>query len=193
MLIPIGYAQINLRFEVTDWPRNAEVVYGVELNEPGDTPADVAEKAWDLAVDHLLSVATVNHKLVMARAKFGPNATGPYAERTGIEAGTVNQSPTPPQVTMLISKTTDQGGRAGRGRMYLPLVPGNQVNSAGLISGTAISGFQSAINTWLAGHLSADIPVVLLHNAGSSDTTPDIVQRMDVQSRTATQRRRNRG
>lgn len=192
MLIPVGYAQINVGMTVNTWPYQPEVVFGVRLDNPGDTPFDVADKVWDEIETHLVPGFVNSLRLVSVRAKFGPNETGPFAERTGSVAGPGPLASASPQVSLLVHKTTLAGGRRSRGRSYWPVLDDEAILPNGNVLPARVTGWQTRMNAFLAGLLDADVPMVLLHHDPPSDVQPYLVQNYNVDSRSATQRRRNR-
>jgi hypothetical protein len=129
-------------------------------------------------------------RLNQTRVKFGPNATGADGSAGPPIVGSLNESPDSPQVAVLIKKRTALGGRQGRGRMFLPFLTEAQTDSGGRMTAGAIDGYQVAAGGFLAGLVSRDIPMVLLHAA--PEIVPTLVLALEVQSLVATQRRRLR-
>jgi hypothetical protein len=191
MEIPTGWAQVNLVFGGPGAPRGAQVVYGAQLVGGGalTTPqdyADFARTAWETDIHPGLMSGLI---FVEARVKFGPNATGLDATATSNTAGGLAVSGEAPQVAVLIRKITAQGGRQGKGRMFLPGIPETSV-SGGVVEQGTINVLDANFADWLAAHSLANFPVALLHQ--EAGISPFIVTEMFTQNIIATQRRRIR-
>lgn len=192
MIIPDGFAQINAIHTGAGVPTGAEWTLGVGLDTFTGTPNDLAKafEVWLLASALYVQVsASVTMTAVLV--KFGPNATGPSSLEPANQPGT-DSSESTPAPSFLIHKNTDDGGRAGRGRFYLPGVPEIDVEIGGALS----SGKATAVNTALGilkSEMEADgvIPMVL-HGAGSPLSTPSPITSFSCDARIATQRRRLR-
>ncbi len=191
MEIPTGWAQINIVFEGLAAPRGAQVVYAAQRVTGGgiDNPqqaADFVRGAWQNEVmPNLVQALTLKE----VRVKFGPNATGLDATSTSGQAGGVVQPAEAPQVAALIRKITAQGGRQGKGRMFLPGIPESAVQGGALNTATidAINAFMLDL---LNVHNAVQFPVALLH--AEALVSPYIVLAFQTQSIVATQRRRIR-
>ena|SRR5690349_21378239 len=103
--------------------------------------------------------------------------------------GTVNAEPVSPAVAVGVKKQTSYAGKKYRGRMYLPpaFLSEANVNGAGVIDGSTITGLQSRADDWLAEMNSIGLPMYLLH---SDATTPTPVTDLIVRDNVRTQRRR---
>lgn len=191
-VIPVDYAQANMRFGGTGVPSGAEVTFGLNVSAGSPTPATVAA---DLIANWMATIATVIPSSVVLESclvKFGPNDLGPSAEVSGGGPGTGGGAQTSIAVAVLVSKITAIGGRPGRGRMYIPGVQESEVAPDGTLSGAFVAGLQSEVDAFLADMVSNAIPMVLLHGETSPVTTPTPVTSLQVASIVATQRRRQR-
>ena len=82
----------------------------------------------------------------------------------------VASSDTPLNCAYLVRRTSVQGGRKNRGRMYLPGVVTATVSSDGGIDSGAVEDLQTAVDTWVSATTSAlvagdaltGLPVILL-------------------------------
>lgn len=193
MIIPDGYAQVNLIFTGSGVPTGAEMTFGVDLNNPALSPADVGNLVtanYDGA--DLEGMKTNQLALSGVLVKFGPTETGPSslvgASITGNAAGTA----VPPNTSVLIHKNTAFGGRAGRGRMFYPGIPEAQVDQSGIIVGTWLAFLNTRWNAFRTGMEGDDLPLVLLHGASSPISTPSPIFSLEASATVATQRRRLR-
>lgn len=192
-MIPSGYAQANLVFGGNAVPTGAEVVIGLDVTQSGATPSAVAAAvagAWDTA--NVMDNFTTAIELREVRVKFGPDATGPSGIWTGAITGTFGENALPPNTSILARKVTAAGGRAGRGRMYLPGFREDQVGPTGQISGATASDIADTLDAWQAALIVLDLVPVVLHGANSPLSTPTPIIGWEVDTVVATQRRRLR-
>lgn len=193
MIIPTGFAQANLKFSGTAAPTGAEITLGFDLSEFGGNPADAAQiiaDEWDAAGMDARQVDGIT--LANVLVKFGPNSIGPSAE-VGVDIpGTTSDDGAGPQVAALCQKITAIGGRAGRGRFYLPGISENSFVESGQLGDTFIGNLNASLVSWLLGMGTADLTPVLLHAEGSPVESPTPITTIVCAGQIATQRRRNR-
>lgn len=95
----------------------------------------------------------------------------------------------PPSVAMLANKATLLGGRHGRGRLFLPAPPENQVDNVGALDSTFRGNVQTSLDdlmTNIGTQLGGE--PYLLH--AESSPAPTLIQSITLQGLVATQRRR---
>jgi hypothetical protein len=192
MIIPPGFAQVNLVFTGAGVPRGAQVAYGVILTSQvvTYTPNSLATFAGNAWQDSVLTLQNNQVRLTQVRTKFGPNATGGDGSATFDVAGGQAAGSDAPQVAVLVRKKTPFGGRKGRGRMFVPGVTETGTSAGGLLVDTDFNGFQTQFDAWLLDHDQGGVPVHLLHT--EVGLAPYVVEDMEVQRLVATQRRRLR-
>lgn len=192
MTIPDGFAQVNFHFEGAGLFYPAECTIGLDVTASSDSPEEIAEilaDAWEAEINpSLTNVVTLTEVTV----KFGPDVTGPSGSWSGAHQGNVSTSGASPAVTYLVKKGTAFGGRAGRGRMYVPGVPEAQVGSDGDLDDTWVANMTTGFSDWAAVAVANNLGLVLLHQPGSPLATPTPITSLQVDGRVATQRRRNR-
>jgi len=193
VIIPVDFAQVNLKFTGSALPTGAEMTFGMNtVGNPGSVAAwaDDVAGAWDDA--GLVELYTGQVRLSSILVKAGPNSTGPFVEQPYDFLGTAANPAVTANTSMLIRKVTDTGGRQGRGRFFLPGVPEGKVDP----DGTFDSGYlDSAVADWesFLGKLGTDqLPMALLHGDGSPVATPHEVLDLSPATQAATQRRRLR-
>src|SRR5918994_3056760 len=120
MLIPSGYAQVNWIFAGDGLPHGAEVTLGIDYSGFTGTIDEIAEQCWNAWDETVIGVQTVSTVLTGCRVQAGPNATGPFSEFLGTSAGNLTLDALTPNCAVLVTKQTAQGGRSGRGRMFIP-------------------------------------------------------------------------
>lgn len=192
MLIPDGYAQANFRYTGASTPLGAEVVMGFDIalaNEEGVALADALFDAFGLVIANGFTTSTT---ITSCLLKYGPNATGPSYEATGSISGTGAGDAVSPNTAVLVSKSTAMGGRQGRGRMYLPGLAESEQGTGGTVSGATVTAIQGNFVDFDAALNALAVVPVLLRSADSPITVPQPITGWTVQSRVATQRRRNR-
>lgn len=192
MIIPPGYAQVNLIWTGTALPSGAQCTLGLDNQTPNFSAADLAQNVIDAYVTAGFASNLPNDvNLVGVLAKKGPNATGESAlVSTGQNSG--GGTAGTPNTAVLVHKNTPLGGRAGRGRMYLPSIQEDQVGPSGIIAPAVVAALQSDMDTFQSELVAVDLDCVVLHNAGSPLETPTPITTFTVQSIAATQRRRLR-
>lgn len=192
MTIPSGYAQATWGFSGAGVPLGAVVTAGIELGGATRTPTEIATELFAAFGGTIMAQLHNDVALTSCLVKFGPDETGPSGVFAGAIAGSQTDEAMTPNVAFLVRKSTAMGGRAGRGRFYLPGVPENSANEAGVVTETAISNMQSELDDFVIEVGSADLNLVVLHGVGSPLTTPTPVTDLQIDGRVATQRRRLR-
>lgn len=188
MIIPAGYAQVTHVFGGTGLPEGAATTYGILLNGGSWDPGD-AGLLHDIFGDTWLTSMSASVTLERTILKAGPNDVGPATEFSDPRTGGNVASMAPPNVSFLVRKVTAMGGRANRGRMYLPGVPESLVGNDGTLDSTFVTN-QATVATNFLSRLSAEVLApVILHN---SVQTPTLITQLVMEPRVATQRRRLR-
>lgn len=192
MLIPTNHAQANFRFGGAGLPWDGEITMGLntELQTPpeAELPGLLAE-AWQL---NMAARCSSSIELQLVRVKYGPNDLGPMFEEGVVMPGTIGGSTEVPNVSVLISKATGVGGRAGRGRLYHPGADEGNFQSDGVMNATRRGQWQTSWDAFIDDVVALGTIPVLLHSHGSPITQPLPITSWTVQSRAATQRRRLR-
>jgi len=193
VIIPSGFAQVNILFTGAQVPEGGEVTFGVDPDISVGGPNEVAVVvAQALDNNGFLSLLTADTLVPTIRVKFGPNETGPSSEHAYGGQGDLAVDGVQPQVSILTHKHTDFGGRAGRGRAYFPGAPEDEVGGSGALAGGYATSWQTFLDGFITELETELCPAVLLHGAGSPITTPSPLTGWTVDARVATQRRRNR-
>lgn len=193
MIIPADYAQVNLKFTGDVLPTGAEMTFGLDISALPATLADLADAVANaFTVENCDSDIVAGVTLSSILVKAGPNLTGPSVELPYAIDGTASGQSVGPNTAALIKKATNFGGRAGRGRMYLPGLSESAVDQNGLLNGTGalvIGGHWDDFRENLATYGTS---MYLLHAEGSPLSNPTAITNLSCDARVATQRRRNR-
>ena len=191
-VIPPGYAQANFVFGGIAMPNGAEVTLGIDVSGWAGTPTSAAialASSWNT---NLLDFQPSFVSFETVRVKYGPEATGPTGEAVGGGSGGSPGNPTSPNVAYLVRKSTAFGGRAGRGRFYMPGVTEDNIDGGGVVLPAGRAAINTGLDDFRTGLESIDSPIVLLHGVGSPLTSPTPVTDLSLDARVATQRRRLR-
>lgn len=191
-VIPSGYAQINWVFTGSMLPLGAEVTLGVGVTSYGGTVQTAANDARDHWVTNVMPILNSGCVLSEVHVKYGPAATGPSAVASSGVAGSGANPGMSPNVTALVHKTTLFGGRAGRGRMFVPGLQESSVDQAGLLDSGTVTAMQTAFDGLLTDLGTSLLIPVLLHGVASPISTPSTILEFVVDGKVATQRRRLR-
>lgn len=190
-VIPTGFGQANFRFTGPGAPTGAEVTLGFE-NSGDQFASDICDLLIANWVATILTEQCNQVELSSVYVKLGPNTTGAFAEVADGTAGSIVSASEVPNVALLVSKTTAQGGRQGRGRMFIPGVRESDFDSSGLMSPTDVAGWQTDLDSFKT-NLDGDLlGPVLLRSESSPPGSPIPVTSFAVSGKAATQRRRLR-
>lgn len=193
MIIPTGYAQANLLFTGLAAPRGAQIELGVALDVGMSNPLAIGAAIYDAWEANLLPLQSTSITLSGCRVKVGPNASGPDGTYVESDAGGNTSSPAmPPQVALLAKKNTDLGGRAHKGRMFIPGAIENAADASGAVSDATIAAYNTALAAFLVAVAASPSPtgLVLLHTDPLVAPTP--IVSITLTALVASQRRRVR-
>lgn len=191
-VIPTGYAQVNLIFTGSQIPTGAEITMGFDLEIYAGSATGLAGDVGGIFASGIMPNLNASCTLSGALAKFGPSATGPSGEQTFSTVGGDGGAACSPGVTYLVQKVTNDGGRAGRGRWYVPGCSEADVSGNGEIDATFLAQMQSDLDAFLVSITAADLTPVVLHGAESPLSVPSPITGLVIDNRVATQRKRQR-
>lgn len=194
VIIPAGYGVMSVHTRTALDAEQMIWTCGMDMTSwapDGDFP-QVAADAWE---EHFAPITSTIVTLEEVKLRIGPTPTGPTYSAVVSTPGTQTSALLPPNCAVLVQKRTLLGGRANRGRMYLPGISliAATLDSGGNFSSGQAEAIQDAVDAFFAELV--DVPVfgtarpVLLHSA-SSDPTP--ITGFTVPTKIATQRRRLR-
>lgn len=194
MTIPDGSAAVLIPLKHSLLTRSAAITFGVST----DTTS-LAHIALCDAVNN--AFATTLGTLIDNSVTIGPThaafgqADGSAVAVVGSASATGGSVVTsvPPAVAFLIRKTTNAGGKRGRGRFYLPWsIATANIDEGGTIAGATVTAMQTKATAFLTAiqSITGGVNMLLLHQTGSSVAT--VVTTLTADARAATQRRRQR-
>lgn len=189
IVIPTGYAQLNVRMALAASTQTAECTFGVNFDDPAD--CEQVLDAWAAEIMPLVcSTWTYVHGMARVQA-------GLITEKIYTTAGTGGAAPAPPNVAVLARKITSIPGRAHKGRMYIPGPLETNIDGTGLMTAGTIATYDSRFNNFLTAIAAAPTGgfglMVILHNASVATPPPTNVDQLKCMQLVATQRRRLRG
>lgn len=190
--IPDGFAQVNFMLRGSSVPSGAEMTLGIRLDDdlsPSDVgsifeDAFAANNPWASMVDEC--------ELYQMLIKFGPSDVGPSAIYALVLTGEDNNPGLQPNTSMLIQKITSAGGRAGRGRFYMPGFSEPACDQSGNWTTFILNEISTAWNGVLSDVSSAFATPVVLHGENSPLELPSTITSFVCSPVAATQRRRMR-
>lgn len=190
--IPDGFGQVNFMLNGSAVPTGAEMTMAFRIDSPMTVDEAINAIGAAIDVDNPFEYACDTIQLNSLHVKFGPSDTGPSADMSLVRPGIVTTGAVPPNVSMLLQKQTDNGGRSGRGRMYQPGLPESKIDQQGIWDTTLRSDIEGAWETFRAEMVSSDLPCVVLHGPGAPLSIPSTITNIAGAALAATQRRRLR-
>lgn len=191
LVIPDGFSQVEYRWSLTGDPEVMVHTCGIDngvivgdLIGAGLLNSDFLN-AWP--VGNQASVYTyLGVVLRVGNASGPPTIFEVPASRVG---GNASVSPPAQNTCLLVRKQSSQGGRAGRGRMYMPpfMFDEASISPAGVINSAPVNQIQGFIDAWF----HRNDAYVILHSEGST-LPPSPIGSFIVDPIVATQRRRLR-
>lgn len=194
VVIPSSFGQITWKGFHGSTGQLWACTMGIDVTGGITDPTDLATRcydAWDENINPVLSSSTA---LTACNVKLGPGNLGPQAQFDLLRAGQVDAPTLPSNVAILVQKRTAAGGRANRGRMFIPGMPEGSVTNGGLIDSAILLAWDGAFFNMKA-QLLADLQIdglVVLHDESSPVALPTPITDLRVQSMVATMRRRLR-
>jgi hypothetical protein len=201
LVVPQDHASVIHSLKMVGDPENMAVTYGV-LIDTAAPPASAGALAATLATafkTHVMPVMSTDLTLVNTEVSWQDTAlpAPPVIGSSGItQAGSDGDPLLPQNSAYLVHKRTSYGGRGGRGRMFLPGVRENEVDSIGAVTAGTVTTFNTALSNWLTAIFAAagTDGMVLLHDSvgAFAAVAPYIVTGLNLDPVIATQRRRLR-
>lgn len=182
----------------------AQITYAVENGGALSTQvvADRCQGQWDNYLTPLMSSDVTSEPAYVVQGD-GTNVPSVAVASGAPSLGTRNITTPPPQVSSLTKKQTALGGKANRGRLYIPwLLSESEVTPEGGVDGTRAALIQSALNSWrTALATTQNIPMLIANKTlaisgitGKPYVTHvepgPVVTRLLFELKVATQRRR---
>lgn len=188
LVIPPGFAQVALRYRLDGDPEEMISTFGVVVDGNGVAEAGAIVSAHETSFP--AAAIASGWTFVGVTLRVGQDG-GPPAVVELLEAtvGTAAANGLPNNSAYLIRKSTDVGGRPGRGRMYIPpfVIQEGDISQTGFLTESDRSDLSD-----LMGPVLNAAPPVLLHDSLSPVTDPTPITSFSVQPQIATQRRRMR-
>lgn len=194
--IPPGYAQASIEHWLDGYPRPAVTTIGLKILGTEVGGLNIADIYWGAYHDAFRELFDTQVSIRDARVVVGQDGGEPmvYSSTSTIK-GTGSRESAPPAIALMVSKNTNLGGRANRGRMFLPWALGDtSVAENGAILPAVVTTAQSCANQFLenlsspAGEFSLIEAPVILHNDPAR--LPTVITGFSVNPTVRTQRNR---
>lgn len=200
LAIPPGYAQCSVEIQNSGDPEPWYVTHGVDVSEAGGDYLAAGRAVMGAFVAAWQSYMRTTSRVTSVYLTIGSDGGNYTLNVVATEpfVGTSTAEKLPQNCAILVQKQTLRPGRAGKGRCFLPgIVAEASVDDVGVIQSTTLANLQTQADMWLENlgnpELPIPLPMVLLHNQGiPGGSTPSPVERLQVDTRIATQRRRLR-
>ena len=185
-----GFAEVIFKYRAESGYREALTSLGFAIAgfNPATGPVAIT-LAWGATLTALGSPSTAAATGCEVRVGTAdPSAPLVYTDNTAVP-GSGGADLSAPNVSLLVTKATALGGRKGRGRMFIPMIPEQYTDDVGNVDATYLGNAQTEIDNFKAaveGIIGGD--AYLLHEEASP--APTLITAMTVDSRVATQRRR---
>lgn len=176
LVIPVGFAQVQIQITHSGMARRAMITYGVDVSGAGGDYLGIAQDIpglWQTGHAATFDDNTTFGPVTLRVGQDGGEAL--VVTGTASFVGTASSQTIAPNNALLVRKLTSRGGRRGRGRMYIPWILGeSNVDEVGRVD----SGYAATRNVALAtlrtahGTSSPPCPMVLLHATSADGVDP---------------------
>lgn len=199
MPTPPGFATCSYELRHSAMSRSAFLTFGVDVTETDPNAAAISLVAAFSSTGSLFTILDNSVQLQNTRVSIGTDGgediVGASPQLVACTGSFVSP---PPNVAVLVHKTTARGGRRGRGRMYIPwCLATASITEGGVVLTADVTRIQNAVIAWAAQVATLSGPVVLLHRPSGPEVTPpttpgppNVVTGWRVDPLIATQRRR---
>lgn len=199
-VIPLGYA--SAAFILTGSSGTAPFVTTVGVKSTGGSIsdegwADLANELFDLYDTTLL--ADTSDKLVLDHVQVTFSAGGGVVSASSnapTKAGRRTSASAPINIALLVNKFTNEAGRKGRGRMFIPgLLAQSSVSLDGTLSPADVTAYQGEVNAFfdgLAGGGTSGLDGAYLIHQGAGAGNPSPIIRAQVSPKIGSLRKRLR-
>lgn len=194
VVIPPGFAEVGIEMRNSADPDPWYCTFGVDRSASVTGPIGDAQLIYGYWMDTFGGNLHTSTTISGVRMRVGQDGGDPLIVFfAGSETGDSTASMLPQNCALLVTKTTNLGGRKGKGRFYVPniLVEGS-VSQTGFIDSSAFTAMQTISTQFFEALESFTLPMVLLHNEYTPQPEPTLVTSLVPSDLIATQRRRLR-
>lgn len=175
-----GLCLINQGLIRSDMSRAAEVTFAVLASStPSVANAQTAVNSFQTVFNSVLGPGFDSEVTILKPTiKMGDGSTTPFeAVATGATiVGGTDGVFSPPNVALLVKKTTGVGGRKNRGRTYFPFfLPNADVLENGTVGAAALASLNSALFSFLGDLATDNIPMVIANRTFNTPVRPHYV------------------
>lgn len=190
--IPVGFAELVFHINLANDLEDMLCTIGIEVTD-AVTPADLLTFMNDRAWTPLFEAAmTEDYTVTKLVALVGQDPPPPVVVEKELNLpGNTTTDPVTSNTSLLVKKTTGVGGRANRGRMYVPGAPAVKVAPNGSVESAFRGDIQDDLDDIIAAAPADPFGgYVVLHTDDSVEPTP--ITNLTLEAVVATQRRRLR-
>lgn len=185
--IPSGYGALQVVFSLSGMTRRMSIMIGLDFTATAtQVMADALHTAFRTAWGARLPTAYT----FRGGTLYVGNGTGSPASfntSTAVAGSNVNTLLFPPNVTHVCNVNTALSGRKGKGRLYIPGLKEGEVDNTGVISGAALTTYNTslaALKSGLEGVTGVGNLYLLSHD---SSATPQQVTSLTMRAKVGTQ------
>lgn len=189
-----GFAHVAHVHSLTGDPEEMVSTYGVAV-DVGTDPNGLATALHSIWVTNVVDNLLGNtYQLLRTEVLVGADPEPLQGVFAFTEVGPNATARAPQNCALLVQKRSALGGRANRGRMFVPgVLPEGNVNDQGMITAGTLASMQAAFDGLLSdisGAMTGAVDGMVVLHESALDPTP--VTSLVVQPLIATQRRRLR-
>ncbi len=192
MTIPVGAGQVLIPLKHPLLSRSAAITFGVSTDTTTLGDLDLINAVTAAFIAQLGNQMDFSVAIGPGQISIGTSGgTARATVGTTVGAGGQVQTSVAPAVAFLIKKRTSDGGKRGRGRIYLPWsIATANLDEGGNIAAASVTAMQTKATAFLTAiqAIAGGVNMVVLHQSGVA--TPSVVSSLTADARAATQRRR---
>lgn len=185
--VPLGSVECIMHFNVPGQSGDVQSSMGFLTGAGEDnTEREAVVDALENLLGQVSTLVQLDHVTFDIGSADPVNA---FVEENSLAFGLGGGDVLPPNVSWLIQRRTFQGGRRGRGRMFMPGVTAGSVDSQGNIDPGVVAGWSTNFDDFISDLPTGWLPA-LMH--ATAPFTPTLIAAFSPQGRVATQRKRLR-
>ncbi len=172
LIVPPGYGLASFILSGSQGTAPYVTTMGFDLGEYGGDFVEAADSAFLAYSTGIMPITS--DQFTLERVSLFVGNDGPSGSVDSTEdpvQGSRDQQFTPSAMSLIVRKVTNDLGRQGRGRMFLPgVLAEGDVDEAGQVETASLSTYQDALADFIAFLVdpspSPPLPAVLLHSDG---------------------------
>jgi hypothetical protein len=193
VIIPVGFGEVTITYSLANGA-DAMNVFGIQ-DDSGETPNAIAGEIAALFATNVAPLLHTTAALVHCHARINRGGVFFDGDDSVRTVGGGSGTATPPQVAVLVKKSTGLAGRQFRGRFYVPAPAASNVLETGALAGGVQAQYDTAFTNINTALIAGGEKMFILHRTPKVGSAPAPTQVVDLVTDpfVATQRDRNRG